>query len=184
MKSLAKIVASLSVKKSPNNNPVGIIAANFIGSFVFLIIIPLVMYKTGLILISYTGDVGLPFTYNWINIFLILLGLCLRIWSSYTHYKTGRGSPLYTVPSRKLIVKGPYLLTRNPIMLGSMFYYLGLSLFFDSLAMLITIFVIPSIFGNLYHKLIEEKELLLRFGTEYSDYKENVPFLFPRIISR
>jgi protein-S-isoprenylcysteine O-methyltransferase Ste14 len=33
--------------------------------------------------------------------------------------------------------------------------------------------------GSAYLKLIEEKELLLRFGQDYEDYKKKTPFFFP-----
>ncbi len=64
-------------------------------------------------------------------------------------------------------------------MLGLMLYYFGLSLFFNSITQFIFIFIIPSLFGNMYHKFIEEKELFQKFGVEYLDYKEKVPFLIP-----
>jgi protein-S-isoprenylcysteine O-methyltransferase Ste14 len=32
-----------------------------------------------------------------------------------------------------------------------------------------------------YHRFIEEKELLKRFGTDYEDYRNTTPFLFPRL---
>jgi len=32
-----------------------------------------------------------------------------------------------------------------------------------------------------YIKLIEEKELIERFGSEYLEYKQKTPFLIPRI---
>ncbi len=37
------------------------------------------------------------------------------------------------------------------------------------------------IVGSCYHKLIEEKELTLRFGDDYQRYKENTLFLIPKI---
>jgi protein-S-isoprenylcysteine O-methyltransferase Ste14 len=33
----------------------------------------------------------------------------------------------------------------------------------------------------LYIKLIEERELEIRFGSEYVEYKRNTPFLIPRL---
>ncbi len=37
------------------------------------------------------------------------------------------------------------------------------------------------IIGSSYHKFIEEKELMLRFGDDYKNYKENTPFLIPKL---
>jgi protein-S-isoprenylcysteine O-methyltransferase Ste14 len=36
------------------------------------------------------------------------------------------------------------------------------------------------IIGSFYHKAVEEKELLARFGKEYEDYKARTPFLVPK----
>jgi len=35
------------------------------------------------------------------------------------------------------------------------------------------------ILGTFYHKGVEEKELLLRFGDEYKEYQERTSFLIP-----
>ena len=38
--------------------------------------------------------------------------------------------------------------------------------------------------GSCYIKLIEEKELQLRYGLEYEEYKKSRPFLLPSFDSR
>ena len=45
----------------------------------------------------------------------------------------------------------------------------------------IVCFILGAVVGSLYHKLIEEKELELRFGDEYKEYKKVTPFLFPML---
>ena len=38
--------------------------------------------------------------------------------------------------------------------------------------------------GNIiYFKIFEEKELVKRFGSDYENYKEKVPMLFPKFTS-
>jgi protein-S-isoprenylcysteine O-methyltransferase Ste14 len=34
---------------------------------------------------------------------------------------------------------------------------------------------------SFYNKLVEEKELLLRFGKQYEEYKRKTPFLIPKL---
>lgn len=41
--------------------------------------------------------------------------------------------------------------------------------------------VLTFMFGTCYHKFVEEKELLLRFGPEYEEYKARTPFLLPKM---
>jgi len=177
MVSIHKIVASLGKKNSNNKN--SILMANIVSIGLFMIVVPLLMLLSGYILIFTLGDIRFPRIPYVFNFALVFIGFVFRLWASYVHFRIGQGSPLYTHPTKKLIIVGPYKYTRNPIMLGMMIFYLGISLFYGSMMILITIFVLPSAFGNLYHKFIEEKELVMRFGTEYLDYKNKVPFLIP-----
>jgi len=41
-------------------------------------------------------------------------------------------------------------------------------------------FFLILIVGTCYSKFIEEKELRMRLGLEYEEYKEKTPFLLPR----
>ncbi len=41
--------------------------------------------------------------------------------------------------------------------------------------------VLSFIFGTCYHRFVEEKELMLRFGPEYEEYKARTSLLLPRI---
>ena len=73
-----------------------------------------------------------------------------------------------------------YKLTRNPMSLG---FYLGcLALGFLSgstyFALWLLIEIIPA--HIFYIKFFEERELELRFGNPYLEYRKKVPFLIPR----
>ncbi len=74
-----------------------------------------------------------------------------------------------------------YKRTRNPMSLG--FYLLALSTGFISGSTLATLAVVFGIIPShlLFIKYFEEKELELRFGESYLEYKKNVPFLIPRL---
>jgi protein-S-isoprenylcysteine O-methyltransferase Ste14 len=77
-------------------------------------------------------------------------------------------------------VSGPYKFCRNPMILGAMLYYLGMGTYFGSLRIGIVMFLLSLIVGSCYIKLIEEKELQLKFGADYEEYKKNKPFLIPK----
>ena len=111
----------------------------------------------------------------------ICLGLLIVAWSTLTQAKIGRGTPVPVVPTQKLIVSGPYKLCRNPIQLGAMLYYLGIGIFFGSVKIGMVMLLLSFILGTCYHKFVEEKELLLRFGREYEEYKARTPFLLPKM---
>jgi len=60
-------------------------------------------------------------------------------------------------------------------------YYLGVGTFFDSLTTGITCFMVGLVIGTSYHKAVEEKEWLTRFGEDYEGYNKSTPFLIPRL---
>lgn len=110
-----------------------------------------------------------------------LVGLLMMLWTVWTQWIVGRGGPVPIAPTQKLITSGPYTLCRNPIQLGAFFYVFAFGLIFGDLVVALTCIVLETIIGVAYHKGIEEKELLLRFGEDYQRYKERTPFLIPRI---
>jgi protein-S-isoprenylcysteine O-methyltransferase Ste14 len=65
--------------------------------------------------------------------------------------------------------------------LGALLYYLGIITLLDSLTTGIVLTIVGLIIGSGYHKFIEEKELLIRFGDEYRIYREKTPFLIPKL---
>jgi protein-S-isoprenylcysteine O-methyltransferase Ste14 len=79
------------------------------------------------------------------------------------------------------LITGPYKLMRNPIEFGAILYYFGLGTITCSYSIGIVCFLLGLACGSSYHKFIEEKELKHRFGEDYIKYRQNVPFLIPRI---
>jgi len=108
------------------------------------------------------------------------LGLLILLWAVITFWRIGDGTPVPVAAPQKLVVSGPYLHCRNPIQLGAICYYLGLGSLFLSLSAGIVMFLLGLLLGGAYHKFVEEKELLLRYGVAYDDYRKRTPFLFPR----
>ena len=82
--------------------------------------------------------------------------------------------------TQQVVATDVYQRTRNPMSLG---YYLGavaLGFVFGSrlLTLAIVFGLIPA--HLFFLKFFEELELELRFGKAYKEYKEKVPFLFPK----
>lgn len=156
------------------------VSSLLLGATVFLIIIPWVLITLLSMVDSPIGvycprsiEIFLGFMFN-------ALGLFLAFWSLASLWLIGEGTPVPIVPSQHLVVEGPYKLCRNPMKLGAICYYLGLGTLFDSLTTGLLCFFVGLIIGTFYHKLVEEKELLIRFGEEYDDYKKSTPFVIPR----
>ena len=59
---------------------------------------------------------------------LLAVGLVFAMWSIYTQFTLGRGTPLPVIPTRRLLTTGPFRYCRNPMTLGTILAYLGLSI--------------------------------------------------------
>ncbi len=172
------ILANWSIKK--NSTQYKIISL-IIGAIIFLMVFPVTFLQIGRVI-----EKSIIIHWNaWyeiiITIVTIPLGLSILFWTVFTQWVVGEGTPAPNAPTQKLILVGPYRYCRNPIELGAIIYYLGFGTYFASLTNGFVCCVLGLIIGSLYHKFIEEKELELRFGNEYIEYKKTTPFLFPRI---
>ena len=85
--------------------------------------------------------------------------------------------------TQKLIIQPPYSYCRNPMALGAIGMYLGVAILFRSLGAVILVLLTASLL-LIYIKLVEEKEMQIRFGQEYLAYKQQTPFLIPRFRNR
>jgi protein-S-isoprenylcysteine O-methyltransferase Ste14 len=82
------------------------------------------------------------------------------------------------LPTKKLLIVGPFKYCRNPMTLGTIIAYVGISILIGSLSSLIVVVIFAATLIG-YLKLIEEKELEMRFGSEYIEYKNKTPFIIP-----
>jgi protein-S-isoprenylcysteine O-methyltransferase Ste14 len=114
--------------------------------------------EIGLALVIITGTGSL----------LVVINLALR----------GFGAPGMLL-SRKLAVDWSYAWTRNPMVLAALAFFLSLGIWFQSTLFVFWVLILftPAIFFFL--KMYEERELELRFGASYLNYKNKTPFLWP-----
>jgi len=114
---------------------------------------------------------------------LLVVGLVFALWSIYTQFTIGRGTPLPVIPTQRLLIAGPFRYCRNPMTLGTILAYLGLSI---AAATIVGILIVAALATLLlvYLKRMEEKELAERFGEEYLAYRRDVPFIIPTIPRR
>lgn len=110
---------------------------------------------------------------------LIAAGWSLAMWSVQVQFTRGRGTPVPVMATQKLIVDGPFAYCRNPMSFGMMVFHCGLGVWTGSPSLVGLVFLFATLLV-LYIKLIEERELEARFGSEYVEYRRNTPFLIPR----
>jgi len=147
---------------------------------VFMIVAPL-----SLVAIASALDqwLQLPrFIYGPANLFVGLLfvapGWLFAMWFVQAQFALGEGIPVFA--TQELIVQGPYAHCRNPMVLGTDLFYTGISIWMGSLSAIGLTILFATLLA-VYHKVIEEKELEVRFGSKYLEYKRRTPFLIPRL---
>lgn len=115
-----------------------------------------------------------------IGVMAIIIGFILAIWTIVIQINLASGTPFPMLPTKKLLIVGPFQYCRNPMTLGTIMAYSGIAIATGSFSAL-TAVVIFSAMLIFYLKFIEEKELKMRFGSEYVEYKKTTPFMIPNI---
>ncbi len=126
-----------------------------------------------------------------IGITLVALGVSLEAWGTYTLWMLGSGTPNPVDPPRRLVMRGPYRFSRNPLYVARLGMLIGGSLVFGSVGILLLSVVL---FIGLHFFLVprEEQRLEARYGNDYLRYKAHVsrwitlqyPLKFPYKSSR
>jgi len=116
--------------------------------------------EIGLLLVIITGVAAL----------LTVINLALK----------GLGAPFYIAFSRKLAVDWFYAWTRNPMVLATLAFLLSLGIWFQSALFVLWVLILFAPALLVFVKVYEERELEIRFGASYLEYKSRTPMLFPR----
>ena len=135
---------------------------------------------TFLVWCSRPGGVLERFPYSFSNVrslvamLLIAVGagLCWKTVSLFIEY--GEGTPAPFDPPRKLVIRGPYIYMRNPMMVAVFLVLSGEALLFASVPLglwFLFFFGLCLILIPLW----EEPDLEKRFGESYREYKQKVP---------
>jgi protein-S-isoprenylcysteine O-methyltransferase Ste14 len=150
-----------------------------LGLFTFLGVVPFLLGSVGHRVAGYAGiHVARP-----LEIVLgtagITTGLSFLLWSVAAFWLAGKGTPVPFASPTRLVTSGPFRYTRNPIKLGVILFYFGVGTIGDELVTGAVMLAIGFLLGTIYHKGVEEKELLIRFGEEYREYRNRTSFLIP-----
>jgi protein-S-isoprenylcysteine O-methyltransferase Ste14 len=105
-------------------------------------------------------------------------GRCVWDFASF-----GRGTPAPIDAPRKLVVRGLYRYTRNPIYVGVLAVILGWALLFRAAPWVIYALIVGMCF-HLFVVLYEERHLRRNFGSEYDEYCARVERWVPRLRRR
>ncbi len=110
--------------------------------------------------------------YSYLGIILVLFGIIINLWTDkfFTKFKT---DVKYHLKPSKMIVSGPFKISRNPMYLGMLCILLGVATFLGSL-----VTIIPTVIFILIIEIVfipvEEKNMKKVFGKNYLKYKKRV----------
>ncbi len=91
----------------------------------------------------------------------------------------GFGAPFFITLSQKLAVDWLYAWTRNPMVLAGLAFFLSLGIWFQSMLFVLWVLILFAPALLFFVKVYEERELEIRFGASYLEYKSKTPMLFP-----
>jgi len=92
----------------------------------------------------------------------------------------GLGAPFAIALSQKLAMDWFYAWTRNPMVLAGLALLLSLGIWFQSALFVLWALLLFAPALLFFVKVYEERELEIRFGASYLEYKSKTPMLFPR----
>lgn len=121
-----------------------------------------------------TKEFSTPFDwYQYIAITVFLVGLLIMVKCIFQFAFEGRGTLSPADPTKKLVIKGFYRYSRNPMYVGVVLILIGETLFFTSKNLLGYSTIIILCF-NLFVILVEEPRLQKDFGSDYVHYCKKV----------
>jgi protein-S-isoprenylcysteine O-methyltransferase Ste14 len=108
-----------------------------------------------------------------VGIGALMVGLFFRVWAAYTFYQSSI-KVLAILPQNKLVVSGPYRISRNPLHIGIVCVTLGMALIMGSPSgVIFAIFTLISF--DIYVCFFDESRLRRVFGEPYINYKKSTP---------
>ena len=114
--------------------------------------------------------------FNWhhyVAAFIFLVGFVIMIHCIIRFAVEGLGTLSPADPTKRLVIKGLYKYSRNPMYIGVMLMLIGEAWFFQSSSLWwYALFVFLAF--NLFVMLVEEPRLRRDFGQEYTEYCKRV----------
>lgn len=132
-----------------------------------------------ILVLLWTGEAGL-WSGTAVGVVLVAVGLVLVVWTIRLFSTVGRGTLAPWDPTSRLVVRGPFLHVRNPMISGVAFILAGEAVGLRSKALFLWFAAFVAV-NAVYLPLVEEPGLQRRFGEDYEAYRANVPRWLPRL---
>ena len=115
-----------------------------------------------------------------IALVLFALGGAIYAWCVWDFASFGRGTPAPIDAPKKLVLRGLYRYTRNPMYLGVLTVISAWVVLFQAPGLAVYAAIVATCF-HLFILLYEEPHLESLFGSDYSAYKAEVGRWLPRL---
>ena len=109
---------------------------------------------------------------------VLVVGAAIYAWCLWDFATFGRGTPAPIDAPKRLVVRGLYHYTRNPMYLGVLTVILGWATLFGASQLIAYALVAGGCFHG-FIVLYEEPHLAREFGSQYEDYRAKVPRWLP-----
>lgn len=110
--------------------------------------------------------------YNYSGLVIIFVGLVMNIWAINT-LKVNNSTIEFRGTSQKLVVTGPFRISRNPLYLGGVMILFGMAVLLGSIITFLFPILLFALLNGIYIPN-EEKRLESIFGASYLEYKHKV----------
>lgn len=112
-----------------------------------------------------------------IGLLLLILGSGLIFWAQYSSGATAKNRNVATDAAicKDQFCVGPYVFTRSPTQYGITLLALGLAFIYGSLTM-VAAALVSFVVGKFFFIPREERQLALKYGEPYLEYKKMVRF--------
>jgi protein-S-isoprenylcysteine O-methyltransferase Ste14 len=114
-----------------------------------------------------------------IGVLLLVLGVLLCGWC-VLRFRRAKGTPVPFNPPKELVVTGPYVWMRNPMVTGVFTSLFGIGFILHSPSIVLIWTPLYILVHVIELKTVEEPELVRRFGAPYTEYRRRVPMFIPR----
>ncbi len=126
----------------------------------------------------------LPSHFPWDYVITVSIATTILIPSMYLMYRGVKDAGEETLAPKKehTLYGGIYETIRHPQALGEVWVALTIALYLNSpLLILVSLFYFPAFY---YFCVVEERDLVIRYGQAYVEYKKRTPMFIPRRRSR
>ena len=115
-----------------------------------------------------------------VSTLFFILGSAIYFWCLWDFATVGRGTPAPIDAPKKLVTRGLYQYSRNPMYIGVLILILAWATSFKAVILLVYMLIVGLAFHT-FVILYEEPHLRKLFGESYFNYCARVPRWLPRI---